>query len=49
MGSSDKIIAINKDPQAPIMEIADYAVVGDIFQILPKLIEEIRIRKNSNE
>ena len=49
MGSSDKIFAINKDPQAPIMQIADYAVVGDIFQILPKLIEEIRIRKNSNQ
>ena len=49
MGSSDKIIAINKDAQAPIMQIADYAVVGDIFQILPKLIEEIRIRKNSNQ
>jgi len=36
------IIAINPDPHAPIMENADYAVVGDYKQILPLLIEEIK-------
>lgn len=42
MSSSDTIIAINKDPKAPIMQMADYAVEGDVFQIVPALIEELR-------
>ena len=40
--NSDIIIAINKDRQAPIFEIANLGVVGDIFKILPPLIEELR-------
>jgi electron transfer flavoprotein alpha subunit len=40
------IVAINTDPHAPIMENADYAVVGDYKQILPALIEEIKRLKN---
>ena len=41
MKGAKNIIAINKDPNAPIFEISDYAVLGDIFEILPKLIEEL--------
>lgn len=42
MSSSDKIIAINKDPDAPIFGIADYGVVGDVNVVVPQLIEEIK-------
>jgi len=41
MSSSKKIIAINKDPDAPILKIADLGIVGDALDILPKLINEI--------
>lgn len=41
MSSSKRIIAFNKDPQAPIFEIADLGIVGDALVILPKLIDEI--------
>ncbi len=42
MSSSRYIVAINKDPQAPIFGVASYGVVGDLFQILPLLTEEVR-------
>ena len=42
MKGSDKIMAINKDENAPIFEISDYSVVGDLLEIVPKLIDRIK-------
>lgn len=48
MQTSGKIIAINKDPEAPIFRVADIALCGDIFQILPQLIERVRKERSSH-
>lgn len=45
MQTSQNIVAINKDPEAPIFQIADFGIVGDLYKVVPKLVEEIKARK----
>ena len=48
VNSSKVMVAINTDPEAPFFKAADYGIVGDAFEVVPKLIEEIRSFKSSN-
>ncbi|MEN3268527.1 electron transfer flavoprotein subunit alpha/FixB family protein, partial [Pseudonocardia sp.] len=45
MQTSKTIIAVNKDAEAPIFEVADFGVVGDLFKVAPQLTNEIAKRK----
>ncbi|MBO4344766.1 MAG: FAD-binding protein, partial [Victivallales bacterium] len=45
MNGAEQIIAINTDPNAPIFKVAHVAITGDLYQIVPRLIESIKLRK----
>jgi electron transfer flavoprotein alpha subunit len=47
MKTSKAIVAINKDAEAPIFQIADLGIVGDALKVLPQLIEAIRAQKGA--
>jgi electron transfer flavoprotein alpha subunit len=47
MQDSDLIIAVNKDDTAPIMKVADYAIVGDVAKVVPELIAQVKEIKSA--
>ena len=45
MQTAKNIVAINKDPESPIFEIADFGIVGDVFEVVPQLISAIEAQR----
>jgi electron transfer flavoprotein alpha subunit len=42
MRTANVIVAVNKDPEAPIFDVANYGIVGDAFEVVPALTEQVR-------
>jgi electron transfer flavoprotein alpha subunit len=42
MSSSDVIVAVNKNPNAPIFKVADFGIVGDVFEVVPAILKRLR-------
>ena len=49
MKTADNIIAINNDPEAPIFKVADFGIVGDLFEVIPMLNEQLAKEAKGNE